>query len=404
MKESFKARKITDTVYWVGAIDWNITDFHGYATKRGTTYNAFLILADDITLVDTVKEQFKDEMMARIASLVDPEDISVIISNHIELDHSGSLPSVIAKVKPERVYASKMGIKAIKGHFHDDFSITAIEDGGSVSLGNMDVSFIETRMLHWPDSMFTYLPGEGILFSQDAFGMHLASNELFADEIDNSILEYEAAKYFANILLPYSHLILRLLDRVAQLGIDISMIAPDHGPIWRTPDDIGKVKGWYVNWAEQKPSKRAVIVYDTMWNSTDTMARAIGEGLSDNGINVKVMSMHSSHRSDVATEMLDAGALIVGSPTLNSNMFPTVADVMVYLRGLRPKNLIGVAFGSYGWGGEAIKQIEGILEEMKVERVAETVKVQYVPVEDDLNRCFELGKQIAGKLQNLTND
>jgi len=397
----FQAVKISKNVYWVGVIDWNITDFHGYATNRGTTYNAYLILAEKITLVDTVKASFRDEMMSRISSVIDPKDISVIISNHSEMDHSGCLPEVIEMVQPEHVYASKMGLKTLTSHFHSDCNITVVEDGSSISLGDMDVTFYETRMLHWPDSMFTYLPDEGILFSQDAFGMHLASFERFADEIDSYILEHEAAKYYANILLPYSSFVLRLLDRVGKLDLILKMVAPDHGPVWRKSEDIQRIIGLYAQWAEQKPTCKAVIVYDTMWNATEKMACAIADGLANNDIHVKVMSLHSYHRSDVATEMLGAGALIVGSPTLNKNMFPTVADIMVYLKGLKPVNLIGAAFGSYGWGGEAVKHLDTILDEMKVERIEESIRVEYVPGEEALRRCFDLGKLIAEKLKQV---
>ncbi|MCE5248760.1 FprA family A-type flavoprotein [bacterium] len=401
MKESFHAVPITEHVYWVGAIDWNIRDFHGYATNRGSTYNAYLVLADTVTLIDTVKAPFRDEMMARIASVIDLRDISVIVSNHSEMDHSGSLPEVIDMVKPDRVYASKMGLKALESHFHHDLGVIAVEDGGSIGLGSMNMSFYETRMLHWPDSMIGYLPEEKLLFSQDAFGMHLASTERFADMISPSVLEYEAKKYYANILLPYSQLITKLLDKVGQLGLDIRTVAPDHGPVWRTDDDIRKVLGWYTAWAEQKPAPKAVVVYDTMWKSSDTMARVIADGLTSGGISVKVMSLGSFHRSDVITELMDAGALIVGSPTLNNNMFPTVADAMIYLKGLKPKNLIGAVFGSYGWSGEAVKQLESLLDEMNITRVADSVKTLYVPDQEAIGRCYNLGKTVAEKLRNL---
>ncbi|MBN1292978.1 MAG: flavodoxin domain-containing protein [Candidatus Latescibacteria bacterium] len=401
MKTPFKAVKVTDSIYWVGAIDWNIKDFHGYATDSGTTYNAYLVLADKITLVDTVKAPFRDEMISRIASVVDPKNISVIISNHSEMDHTGCLPEVINLIAPDHVYASKMGLKAIKNHFHSDCGITVVEDGSTVSLGDRDISFIETRMLHWPDSMFSYLPGESFLFSQDAFGMHLASCERFADEIDSFVLEFEGAKYFANILMPYSKFITKLLERIGALNLDIKHIAPDHGPVWRNAENIRHVVGLYKKWAEQKPAPKAVITYDTMWQSTDKMARAIADGLAGSGIQVKLMSLQSYHRSDIATELLDSGAFVVGSPTLNNNVFPTIADAMVYLKGLKPVNLIGAAFGSYGWSGESIKHLENMLDEMKVDRVVESVKCEYIPDNDTLESCNDLGKRIAEKLKQI---
>jgi len=400
-KDNFKAVKVSEHVYWVGAIDWSIRNFHGYQTNRGTTYNAYLVLADKITLIDTVKAPFQDELLARISSLIDPKEISIIISNHSEMDHSGCLPGIIDLVKPEQIFASVMGVKTLARHFNIDSEIIAVKDGDTVSLGNMNMTFIETRMLHWPDSMFSYLSDEKVLFSQDGFGMHLSSNERFADEIDEHILTDEASKYFANILLPYSNLIPKVMEKVEKSGIDIGIVAPDHGPVWRTEADINKILGQYVSWAEQKPLKKAVVLYDTMWQSTDLMARSVCEGLEGGGVNVKMMPLSSVHRSDVATEILNAGAIVIGSPTINNNIFPTVADVMSYLKGLKPKNLIGAAFGSYGWSGEAVGQIENILREMKVDIVGESVTARYIPDDEAILQCYNLGKHIAEKLNNI---
>lgn len=397
MSDFYKAVKISDHVYWVGAIDWNIRDFHGYMTRKGSTYNAYLILADKITLIDTVKAPFKDEMLSRIASVTDPGDIRYVVSNHSEMDHSGSLPDVIEMIKPEKVIASTIGAKTLRDLFAISQEISAVKDGDRLSLGNMTLSFIETRMLHWPDSMFSYLAEEQILFSQDAFGMHLASSERFADEIDTSILKYEAGTYYANIILPYSPLVLKLLDRVAASGVGFNVIAPDHGPIWRK--DIQWIIDLYARWAAQKPTLKAVIVYATMWHSTEIMARAISEGLSAGGLNVKLMSMDVFHRSDVVYELLDAGALIVGSSTLNNHMLPHIADVLTYLKGLKPMNLIGATFGSFGWSGEAVRQIQGVLAEMKVEMVGEAISVRHAPDRGVLNKCYARGTLVADKLK-----
>lgn len=399
MSGPFKAVKVTDSVWWVGAIDWGIRNFHGYLTSRGTTYNAYLVLADKITLIDTVKAPFKNEMLSRIASVVDPSRIAFIVSNHSEMDHTGSLPEVIGEIGPEKVFASEAGVEALSGHFNRDLGIEAVKEGDSVELGGKTLSFMETRMIHWPDSMVSYLREERLLFSQDAFGMHLASTERFDDQIEQWILEWEAAKYFANIVMPFSPMVSNVLGKLKGSGIEIETIAPDHGPIWRKGP--ARIVELYSDWVERRPTMKAVIVFDTMWGSTAAMARAIAEGLVEGGASCKVMSLDSSHRSDVATEVLDAGALIVGSPTLNSNMFPTVADVLTYLRGLKPRNLIGAAFGSYGWSGESVKQIEEILDAMKVGLVGEAVKVKYVPSEADLGKCRELGVRIAGRLREV---
>ena len=398
MEHTFKAAKVAEHVYWVGAIDWDLRNFHGYMTSRGTTYNAYLVMADKIALIDTVKAPFADEMMSRIASVVDPGKIDYIVSNHSEMDHSGCLPQTIAAVRPAGVLASKMGVKALAGHL-GDLDVTAVGDGESLDLGNMKLSFVETRMCHWPDSMVSYLHEDQLLFSQDAFGMHLAAGQRFADELDRHVLDDEAAKYYANILMHLSKFIHVALDKLAALNLPLSIVAPDHGPIWRTKEDIERITAAYARWADQAPTDKAVVVYDTMWGSTAKMARAIGEGLAAGGATVKLMSMSACHRSDVVTELLEAGALVVGSPTMNNNIFPTVADVMTYIKGLAPKNLRGAAFGSYGWSGESPKHLDAMLREMGVETAAEPLRVHYVPDETSLLQCRELGLTLAGAMQ-----
>ncbi len=396
MKNIYSAIKVTDNVYWVGAIDWRIRDFHGYTTPHGSTYNAYLIMADDITLIDTVKAPFKDEMLSRIKSVVDPSKIKYIVSNHSEMDHSGCLPEIIDAVKPKKVLASTIGVKTLKELFHDQHEIISVKDGESLSLGNMELLFMETRMIHWPDSMFTYLAKDQLLFSQDAFGMHLAMLERFDDEIPVATLEFEAATYYANIVLPYSPIVLKALDKVAASGWKIKVIAPDHGPVWRK--NIGRIIELYKKWASQKPAAKAVVVYATMWHSTEKMASAISESLAQAGIKVKLLSMNEFHRSEVAYEVLDAGALIVGSSTLNNNILPQMADVLTYLKGLKPANLVGAAFGSYGWSGESVKDLEAILKEMKVEIAAPSISVKNVPDDGALEKCSELGKTVAAQL------
>jgi flavorubredoxin len=400
MNDIYSAIKVTDNVYWVGAIDWTIRDFHGYTTPHGSTYNAYLVMAEKITLIDTVRAPFKDEMLSRIKSVVDPSKIKYIISNHSEMDHSGCLPEVIDLIKPEKVFASVVGVKTLKELFHDQHEIIPVKDGETLSLGNMELTFMETRMIHWPDSMFTYLANDELLFSQDAFGMHLATLERFADEIPAATLEYEGATYYANIVLSYSPIVLKVLDKVAASGLKIKIIAPDHGPIWRK--DIGWIIELYKKWASQKPTAKAVVVYATMWHSTEKMARAISESLAQAGVKVKLLSMNETHRSEVVYEVLDAGALIVGSPTLNNNILPQMADVMTYLKGLKPANLIGAAFGSYGWSGESVKNLEAMLKEMKVEIATEAVAVKNVPDSGVLAKCHELGKTIAAELKKKT--
>jgi len=392
----FQAIPITERVFWVGAVDWGLREFHGYTTSRGTTYNAYLILADKITLVDAVKAPFTSELLARVASVVDPERIDYVISNHSEMDHSGGLPAVIQAVRPERIFASKNGVKALADHFRLD-GITAVGDGEQLRLGNRTLTFLETKMLHWPDSMVSYLAEEQLLFSQDAFGMHLADARMFADLIPEAVLDWEAKKYFANILLPFSALILKALDRVAALNLPLRIIAPDHGPIWRN-----ELVGWplarYRRWSEQRPERRAVVVYDTMWQSTALLARGIAEGLRDAAVDHCLLPLNANNRSDVATEVLGAGALLVGSPTINGQIFPSLADVLCYLKGLRPQGLIGAAFGSYGWSGESVKQLNALLAEMGIEVVHDGLRVRYVPGPAEQQAARELGRHVGTTL------
>ncbi len=402
METAYRAIPIADNIYWVGVVDWALRNFHGYTTHRGSTYNAYLVVADKVVLIDTVKKAFKDEMLSRIASVIDPTRIDYIISNHAEMDHSGALPEVIEIVKPEKVFASTMGVKNLKGQLHIDAEIIAVKDGEELDIGGKKLKFFETRMLHWPDSMFTYVVEDKVLFSQDAFGMHYATISIFADECPRAVLEHELVTYYANILLPYSKLVENLLNRLEKEGLEVRVIAPDHGPIFRKPEDVKWVLEMYRKMSQQKPTNRAVVVYDTMWGSTDKMARAIADGLASEGTEVALLPISGCHRSDVATEALKSGALLVGSPTINNNMFPSVADVLTYLKGLRPQNLIGAAFGSYGWSGEAVKQVEEILKSMGVE-VVDTLRVQWVPDEEKLRECFNLGVRVAQRLREISS-
>jgi flavorubredoxin len=392
----YRATQVSEHVWWVGAVDWNMRDFHGYLTNRGTTYNAYLVMGEKITLVDTVKAPFCGELLSRIASVVDPAEISYIVSNHAEMDHSGGLPTVIEAVRPEKVFASQLGAKALGEHFRLPAPVTPVKDGEQLDLGNLKLTFAETRMVHWPDSMVSWLPGDDVLFSQDGFGMHLASSERFVDELDASIVEHEAGRYFANILLPFAPLVAKVLARLPTLGIAPKVIAPDHGPIWRA--DFGRLLGWYAAWTRQSKRRKALVVYDTMWNSTSLMAHAIADGLEAGGASVKLMSLKANHRSDILHEVLDAGALLVGSPTLNNQLYPTLADFLTYLKGLKPQHLIGASFGSYGWSGEAVGQIKECLEAMKVELVHDGLRQRFVPDANCLGECAALGRATAEKL------
>jgi flavorubredoxin len=385
--------EIAKNIYDVGVIDWNIRDFHGYSTYQGTSYNAFLIVDEKIVLIDTVKKEFSDQLLENIAKILDPKKIDYVISNHTEMDHSGSLPRVMHKIGEDKpLYCSKMGLKNLSRHFPQNWNYHGIANGETLSVGKRTLTFLETRMLHWPDSMFTYVKEDKILFSSDAFGQHYAGHEKFDDQIGNSIMPH-AKKYFANILLLYSPLILKLLENVAELGLEIDMICPDHGIIWRK--DPGRIINAYAKWSSQEPEQKAVVVYDTMWHSTETMAEEIVQGIVEEGVIARPMHIRSSHRSEIMTEVLDAAAVIVGSPTINNQLFPTVSDFLTYMKGLKPKNKIGAAFGSYGWSGESVTLINQELEAMKFDIIDPGVKIQYVPDQDGKNACLELGRKIG---------
>ncbi len=390
--------EILKDIYWVGAIDWNIRDFHGYSVDRGTTYNAFLLIDDKITLFDTVKKGFKGDLLKNIHKIIDPTKIDYLVVNHVEMDHSSLVPEIVELVQPEKIFCSEMGKKNLLAHFHtENWPYEVVKTGDSISLGKRTVQFIETRMLHWPDSMFSYVPGDRLLISSDAFGQHLASTERFDDEVDLSLLLGHAAKYYANIILPYSNLVQKLLAQVKEINLAVDMIAPDHGLIWRK--NPGKILECYDEWSQQRSKLKALVIYDTMWHSTEMMAQAIMEGLVEEGVSARSFDLAVSHRSDIITEVLDAGALIIGSSTLNNGMLPQMADLLHYMRGLRPANKIGAAFGSYGWSGEAVKLINTIMEEMKFRVLDPGIRVQYVPTQDDLKKCVDLGRKVAKALQ-----
>lgn len=389
-----KPVEIVKGIYNVGVIDWNIRDFHGYSTHLGTSYNAFLIMDDKVALVDTVKEKFADRLLRNIAQIVDPKKIDVVVSNHTELDHSGSLPRVMHRIGEDKsLYVSKMGQKNHSRHFPQKWNYHSVKSGDVLELGKRSLTFLETRMLHWPDSMFSFCKEDGVLFSSDAFGQHYAGQEIFDDMVGDAIMPH-AKKYFANILMLYAPLILKLVDQVTDMGLDIKTICPDHGIIWRK--DPMKIVNAYVRWSKQEENeKKAIIVYDTMWHSTEDMADAIASGVADSGAVARPMKLREWDRSDIMTEVLDASAVVVGSPTLNNGMFPTVADILTYMKGLKPKNKIGAAFGSFGWSGEAPKLVHEALEDMNFDMVADPLKIQYVPQEDGLKKAEELGRQIG---------
>lgn len=392
--------EIMKDIFWVGAIDWNVRDFHGYSTPKGTSYNAYLVRDEKIALFDTVKKPFTRNLVENIGKIIDPKQIDYLMVNHVEMDHSGAVPEIIELIQPEKVFCSPMGKKALVEHFHrDDWPFEIVETGKSISLGKNTVDFLETRMLHWPDSMMSYLREQRLLISSDGFGQHWATSERFDDEVNVTELLGHAAKYYANILLLYSPLVQKLIAKVQELKLEIDMIAPDHGLIWRRNPE--KIIEAYDEWSSQKGKNKAVIIYDTMWQSTESMAFAIATGLSDTGVQYKLMNLKLNHRSDVITEVLDAKAVVLGSPTLNNGIMPTMADMICYMKGLKPANKVGAAFGSYGWSGESVKILTEALDDMKVKVVDGSSRVKYIPTIDDLKKCEELGRRVGTAVKEM---
>jgi flavorubredoxin len=387
--------ELKNNIYWVGVIDWNIRTFHGYDTPAGSTYNAYLIVDDKVALIDTVKAPFFDEMVERVEEIVPFDKIDYLISNHVEMDHSGSLPLAKELAKNATIISTERGKKGLTRYYKKEWAFETVKTGDTLDLGKRKVTFVEVPMVHWPDSMVTYSPSDKVLFSNDAFGQHLATSKRFDDEVGWEIIYPEAATYFANIVMHLAAPVLKALDTAKDLELD--MIAPSHGVIWRK--DIGKIVKTYYSWAKFEAKEKVLIIYDTMWGSTEKMAKAILEGIREEGVEVKLLNITQTGRTEIMKEVLDAKALIVGSPTLNNGMYPTVADFLCYLKGLRPQGKIGAAFGSYGWGGGATKAIIDELKATGVEIIEPEIKYPYLPDKEELEKCKELGKRVASKVK-----
>ncbi|MGE5309085.1 MAG: FprA family A-type flavoprotein [Deltaproteobacteria bacterium] len=387
---------VAKDVFWVGAVDWNVRHFHGhtYSTARGTTYNAYLIRGGKTALVDTVLAPFGDEMIASIREVIDPARIDYVIANHVETDHSGALPQLLRLCPNAKLLGTRRCGDGLRRNYYGSWDFQAVKSGDKIDLGQgKTLTFLEAPMIHWPDSMFTYCPEEKLLLPNDAFGQHFASSERFADQVDMGALMDEAAKYFANILWPLGPIILKKIEEVQKSGLEIATIAPSHGVIWRS--DISAIVNAYVSWSKQETKAKAVIVYETMWQSTALMARLIAEGLAEEGISVKLCDINAADRTDVFKEMLDAKAFIVGSSTHDGSMLPAVAGFLHLLKGFRPKDRIGAAFGSFGWGGGAVREIEEALKAGGLSLPVPSIGAKYVPDEGERRACREFGRSIA---------
>lgn len=397
-----KATEIKPGIYWVGAIDWAVRDFHGYVTPQGTTYNNYLIMDDEITLVDTVKYDFAEVGINNIQSITEPSKIKNIVINHIENDHVSALDRVMELSPTATIYITERGKKGIERFFDiTKWDIKVVKTGDELKTGNYTLQFMETPMLHWPDSMMTYVKEAKLLISQDAFGQHIATTARFDDEFiecaSHAELEDSVVDYYANILMPFGNLIKSKISQIQKMGIQVEMVAPDHGIIWRGEPE--RVIQMYLDMAEGRTNLRVSIIYDTMWHSTEIMAQPIMQGVKDEGVDCKVIKLRATPMSSAIKEFWKSRGCLIGSPTLNNEVFPSVAEFMTHLRGLRPKDRITGAFGSYGWGGGAVKWLYGELKNMKLETVEPGVQVQYRPSPDDMEQSYEFGKVFARKVK-----
>lgn len=391
--------RVAEEVYWVGAIDWNVRNFHGYTytTPRGTTYNAYLVRDEKIALVDTVASQFAGEMLGRIRELVDPGRIDYLIANHGEIDHSGAIPEVLKLAPQAKLVCSKRGVESLGRYLPGDWDFMVVGTGDEISLGRKTLTFIEAPMLHWPDSMFTYIKEEALLLPNDAFGQHLASSQRFADEVDEWVLFDEAARYYANILWPFSPLVLKKIEEIQKTGLEISTIAPSHGLIWRK--NPGKIIEAYARWAKGEARQKVLVVHETMWGSTEKIARALVEGIVSEGVDAGLYSLPQADRSEVIKELLEAKGILVGSSTHNQRMLLNMAAFLEDLKGLKPTGKIGAAFGSYGWAAKAVQQMEEDLREAGIEVVEADLSFKFAPHEGEIEKAFEFGKAFARRVK-----
>ncbi len=349
--------EIAPEIYDVGVTDWTVRDFHGYKTERGASYNSYLIMDEKICLIDTVKSCYAEELLEKISRVTDPAKIDYVVVNHVEPDHAGALPQLLKAAPNAKFIITMQGKNEALRHYGEGFDFMVVKEGDKISLGSRELTFVPVPMLHWPDNMVTYCPQDGILFSNDAFGQHYAASRRFDDEVDKAALFYEAKKYFANILWPYARLIGGALKKLGTL--DIKMIAPAHGVIWRSM--IAEIIERYAAWGSGVSDGSLVIAYDTMWGGTEALARAMAEGAANAGVNVQLMRMDRTPCSTAAADLFEAGGLLVGSPTLNSGMMPSIGAMLVYLKGLQPKGKKAAAFGTCGWAGGAQKDMEAML-------------------------------------------
>lgn len=390
-------KKITEKVTWVGKVDWELKKFHGdeYTTDKGSSYNSYLIRDEKTVLIDTAWLPYDKEFVANLKKEIDLNKIDYIICNHGEVDHSGSLPELMREIPNTSIYCTANGIKSIQGQYHRNWNFIPVKTGDTLNIGESTLTFIEAPMLHWPDTMFTYMDKENILFSNDGFGQHLASEHLYAHEVDQAVLYQEAIKYYANILAPFSMIANRKIKEILAMNLPIDLIAPSHGVIWKQrPTQIVEK---YLEWSENYQENQITILYDTMWNDTRKMAEMIAKGIQnkDKQVTIKLLNTAKEDKTEVLTEVFKSKMILVGSPTVNNGYLYSIAGILEMIKGLKLKNKKAAAFGSYGWSGEAVGQITQKLKEAGFEIVNDGLKAMWTPNQVVKEQCIKFGEEIA---------
>jgi anaerobic nitric oxide reductase flavorubredoxin len=393
--------KIKENITWVGKIDWELRRFHGeeYSTHRGSSYNSYLVQDEKIALIDTVWGKFSREYVENLEKEIRFEKIDFVIANHAESDHSGALPELMHHIPDTPIYCTSNGVKSLKGHYHQDWDFHVVKTGDKLSLGSKELIFVEAPMLHWPDSMMSYLTGDSILFSNDAFGQHIASELMYNDLVDQAELFQEAIKYYANILTPFSMLVDRKIKEVVALNVPVDLICPSHGVMWRK--DPLQIVNQYVQWANAYAENQITILYDTMWDGTRRMAEAIAKGITeiDKTVAVKLFNVSRSDKNDVITEIFKSKAILVGSPTINQGILSAAAAILEEIKGLKFKNKKAAAFGCYGWSGESVKVISDKLKESGFEILNDGIREKWNPDPESVENCMRFGNEIALNLK-----
>jgi flavorubredoxin len=383
---------LRENIDWVGHVDWTVRDFHSYDAERGVTYNAYLVRDEQTALIDAVREPYGEELLKNVAALCDLASVEYVVCNHAELDHAGALPEVMRALPNASLVCDKKCAEALALHFDmSGWKQRIVKSGEEISLGRRTLRFLETPMVHWPESMFTYVPEEKLLFSMDGFGQHYASAERFDDEVPLPAVMDEAKTYYANIVMPYGKSVKACLEHLA--GWPIEMIAPSHGVIWRT--HLDQIVAAYRDWADCRAKPKVLVVFDSMWESTARMAEAILDGAGLPGVERKLIHLRRTSLTQLAGEVIDAAAIAFGSATLNSGMMPAASAALTYLEGLKAKGKAGFAFGSYGWGRGGTEAVDQRLHDMGWEILREPLRAKYRPTEEVLAQCREAGRVLG---------